>query len=63
MLDADTGTLQWLHRKAACVAGQSAMSTGAACWHWQTHRYQDQISGFQVHEDQQVARARLAVSS
>lgn len=52
MLDANSGALQWIHSKTADIADESAVSTSTACWHWQTHRYQDQISGFQVHEDQ-----------
>jgi len=30
----------------------SVESINTACWHWQAHRHQDQISELQVHEDQ-----------
>jgi len=63
VLDADSGILQWVHRKTADVTDESAVSASPACWHWQNHRCQDQVSEFQVHEDQSAAGARFTNSS
>jgi len=52
VLDADAGTLQLLHRKAAELAGVSAVSANIARWHWQADCHQDQVPWLQVHEDQ-----------
>jgi len=62
MLDGNSGTLQWVHRKAAEVADEPAVSTNPACWHGQNNCSQDQISELQVHEDQSATRTGFTVS-
>jgi len=63
MLDANIGILQLLPGSPAGIADGTIVSTGTACGHWKTHRYQGQIPGIQIHADQQAAGARLPISS
>ena len=63
LLDTDSRILQRLHRKTSDATDESALSTNPARWHRQNHRSQDQISEFQIHEDQSAARAGFTVSS
>jgi len=63
LLDADFGILQWLYRKTADTTDESDVSTHPVRWHRQNHCSQDEISEFQIHENQSAARARFTAGS